>query len=86
MSEEKALQKLSNYLYRLGDWHPGYAVTNLQADHLPSGLKILTTTMKPFLSQDEIRRFHARPSGARSAHERLIDAKSLDRKFPWKVL
>ncbi len=32
--------------------HPGYAVTNLQADHLPSGLKILTATMKPFLSQD----------------------------------
>src|SRR5271156_670341 len=32
--------------------HPGYAVTNLQADHLPSGLKILITTMKPFLSQD----------------------------------
>lgn len=32
--------------------HPGYAVTNLQADHLPSGLKIVITTMKPFLSQD----------------------------------
>src|SRR5271156_5919290 len=32
--------------------HPGYAITNLQADHLPSGLKILITTMKPFLSQD----------------------------------
>jgi NAD(P)-dependent dehydrogenase (short-subunit alcohol dehydrogenase family) len=32
--------------------HPGYAVTNLQADHLPSGLKILITMMKPFLSQD----------------------------------
>src|SRR5580692_1661856 len=32
--------------------HPGYAVTNLQADHLPSGLKILITTMKPFLTQD----------------------------------
>jgi NAD(P)-dependent dehydrogenase (short-subunit alcohol dehydrogenase family) len=32
--------------------HPGYAVTNLQADHLPPGLKILITTMKPFLSQD----------------------------------
>jgi len=32
--------------------HPGYAVTNLQADHLPLGLKILITTMKPFLSQD----------------------------------
>jgi NAD(P)-dependent dehydrogenase (short-subunit alcohol dehydrogenase family) len=32
--------------------HPGYAVTNLQADHVPSGLKILIATMKPFLSQD----------------------------------
>jgi NAD(P)-dependent dehydrogenase (short-subunit alcohol dehydrogenase family) len=32
--------------------HPGYAVTNLQADHLPSGFKILITMMKPFLSQD----------------------------------
>ena len=32
--------------------HPGYAVTNLQADHLPLGLKILIATMKPFLSQD----------------------------------
>jgi NAD(P)-dependent dehydrogenase (short-subunit alcohol dehydrogenase family) len=32
--------------------HPGYAVTNLQADHLPLGLKMLITTMKPFLSQD----------------------------------
>jgi len=32
--------------------HPGYAVTNLQANHLPPGLKILITTMKPFLSQD----------------------------------
>jgi NAD(P)-dependent dehydrogenase (short-subunit alcohol dehydrogenase family) len=32
--------------------HPGYAVTNLQADHLPAGLKVLITTMKPFLSQD----------------------------------
>jgi NAD(P)-dependent dehydrogenase (short-subunit alcohol dehydrogenase family) len=32
--------------------HPGYAVTNLQADHLRRGLKILITTMKPFLSQD----------------------------------
>jgi NAD(P)-dependent dehydrogenase (short-subunit alcohol dehydrogenase family) len=32
--------------------HPGYAVTNLQADHLPPGLKILITMMKPFLSQD----------------------------------
>ncbi len=35
--------------------HPGYAVTNLQADHLPLGLKILTATMKPFLSQDAAR-------------------------------
>jgi NAD(P)-dependent dehydrogenase (short-subunit alcohol dehydrogenase family) len=35
--------------------HPGYAVTNLQADHLPLGLKILITTMKPFLSQDAAR-------------------------------
>ena len=32
--------------------HPGYAVTNLQADHLKPGLKILIATMKPFLSQD----------------------------------
>ena len=32
--------------------HPGYAVTNLQADHVPLGLKILITIMKPFLSQD----------------------------------
>jgi NAD(P)-dependent dehydrogenase (short-subunit alcohol dehydrogenase family) len=32
--------------------HPGYAVTNLQADHLPPGLKLLITVMKPFLSQD----------------------------------
>ena len=32
--------------------HPGYAVTNLQADHLKLGMKILITTMKPFLSQD----------------------------------
>src|SRR5271168_4472744 len=32
--------------------HPGYAVTNLQADHLRPGLKILITMMKPFLSQD----------------------------------
>jgi NAD(P)-dependent dehydrogenase (short-subunit alcohol dehydrogenase family) len=35
--------------------HPGYAVTNLQADHLKSGLKILITAMKPFLSQDAAR-------------------------------
>ena len=32
--------------------HPGYAVTNLQADHLGLGMKILINTMKPFLSQD----------------------------------
>jgi NAD(P)-dependent dehydrogenase (short-subunit alcohol dehydrogenase family) len=32
--------------------HPGYAVTNLQADDMRLGLKILITTMKPFLSQD----------------------------------
>jgi NAD(P)-dependent dehydrogenase (short-subunit alcohol dehydrogenase family) len=32
--------------------HPGFAVTNLQADHLALGMKILTTMMKPFLSQD----------------------------------
>jgi NAD(P)-dependent dehydrogenase (short-subunit alcohol dehydrogenase family) len=34
--------------------HPGYAVTNLQADHLRPGLKILITVMKPFLSQDAV--------------------------------
>ena len=32
--------------------HPGYAVTNLQADHLGLGMKILIRMMKPFLSQD----------------------------------
>lgn len=32
--------------------HPGYAVTNLQADHLGWGMKLLITTMKPFFSQD----------------------------------
>jgi NAD(P)-dependent dehydrogenase (short-subunit alcohol dehydrogenase family) len=32
--------------------HPGYAVTNLQADHVPFGLTILMAVMKPFLSQD----------------------------------
>lgn len=32
--------------------HPGYAVTNLQADHLRLGLKLLITAMRPFLSQD----------------------------------
>jgi NAD(P)-dependent dehydrogenase (short-subunit alcohol dehydrogenase family) len=32
--------------------HPGYAVTNLQADHVSAGLKVLMAVMKPFLSQD----------------------------------
>ena len=32
--------------------HPGYAVTNLQAGHLGLGMKLVITTMKPFLSQD----------------------------------
>ncbi len=32
--------------------HPGYAVTNLQADHVPAGMKTLIATMKPFFSQD----------------------------------
>ena len=32
--------------------HPGYAVTNLQADHVAAALKILMAVMKPFLSQD----------------------------------
>jgi NAD(P)-dependent dehydrogenase (short-subunit alcohol dehydrogenase family) len=32
--------------------HPGYAVTNLQADHLGLGMKLVIATMKPFLSQD----------------------------------
>ncbi len=32
--------------------HPGYAVTNLQADHLRLGMKLLIATLKPFLSQD----------------------------------
>jgi NAD(P)-dependent dehydrogenase (short-subunit alcohol dehydrogenase family) len=32
--------------------HPGYAVTNLQANHLGLGMKILIKAMKPFLSQD----------------------------------
>jgi NAD(P)-dependent dehydrogenase (short-subunit alcohol dehydrogenase family) len=32
--------------------HPGYAVTNLQADHLRIGLKLLIAALKPFLSQD----------------------------------
>jgi NAD(P)-dependent dehydrogenase (short-subunit alcohol dehydrogenase family) len=35
--------------------HPGYAVTNLQADHLRPGLKLLIAVMKPFLSQDAAR-------------------------------
>lgn len=32
--------------------HPGYAVTNLQADHVGAGLTLLMSVMKPFLSQD----------------------------------
>ena len=32
--------------------HPGYAVTNLQADHVPLGMKALMAVMKPLLSQD----------------------------------
>ncbi len=32
--------------------HPGYAVTNLQADHLGRGMKMMLAVMKPFLSQD----------------------------------
>jgi NAD(P)-dependent dehydrogenase (short-subunit alcohol dehydrogenase family) len=32
--------------------HPGYAVTNLQADHVDLGLTLLMAVMKPFLSQD----------------------------------
>jgi NAD(P)-dependent dehydrogenase (short-subunit alcohol dehydrogenase family) len=32
--------------------HPGYAVTNLQADHVGAGLTLLMALMKPFLSQD----------------------------------
>jgi NAD(P)-dependent dehydrogenase (short-subunit alcohol dehydrogenase family) len=32
--------------------HPGYAVTNLQADHVAARLKILMAAMKPVLSQD----------------------------------
>ncbi len=35
--------------------HPGYAVTNLQADHVPPGLTILMAVMKPLLSQDAAR-------------------------------
>ena len=32
--------------------HPGYAVTNLQADHLPLWMKMTLAVMKPILSQD----------------------------------
>jgi NAD(P)-dependent dehydrogenase (short-subunit alcohol dehydrogenase family) len=32
--------------------HPGYAVTNLQAEHVGAGLTLLMAVMKPFLSQD----------------------------------
>ncbi len=32
--------------------HPGYAVTNLQADHLGRGMKMMLAVMKPFISQD----------------------------------
>jgi NAD(P)-dependent dehydrogenase (short-subunit alcohol dehydrogenase family) len=32
--------------------HPGYAVTNLQADHVGAGLTLLMAVIKPFLSQD----------------------------------
>jgi NAD(P)-dependent dehydrogenase (short-subunit alcohol dehydrogenase family) len=32
--------------------HPGYAVTNLQADHLGQGMKMMLAVMKPFISQD----------------------------------
>jgi NAD(P)-dependent dehydrogenase (short-subunit alcohol dehydrogenase family) len=32
--------------------HPGYAVTNLQADHVSTGLKIIMALLKPILSQD----------------------------------
>jgi NAD(P)-dependent dehydrogenase (short-subunit alcohol dehydrogenase family) len=32
--------------------HPGYAVTNLQADHVGAGLTFLMKLMKPFASQD----------------------------------
>ncbi len=34
--------------------HPGYAVTNLQADHLGLGMKIMLAVMKPFLAQDAV--------------------------------
>jgi NAD(P)-dependent dehydrogenase (short-subunit alcohol dehydrogenase family) len=32
--------------------HPGYALTNLQGDHLSAGMKILTAILGPLLSQD----------------------------------
>lgn len=32
--------------------HPGYAVTNLQADHIGAGLTLVMRVMKPFFSQD----------------------------------
>jgi NAD(P)-dependent dehydrogenase (short-subunit alcohol dehydrogenase family) len=32
--------------------HPGYAVTNLQADHIGFGLTLMTNMLKPFFSQD----------------------------------
>jgi NAD(P)-dependent dehydrogenase (short-subunit alcohol dehydrogenase family) len=32
--------------------HPGFAVTNLQADHLGRGMKMMLAVMKPFLAQD----------------------------------
>jgi NAD(P)-dependent dehydrogenase (short-subunit alcohol dehydrogenase family) len=32
--------------------HPGYAVTNLQADHVGAGMTLLMKLMKPFASQD----------------------------------
>jgi NAD(P)-dependent dehydrogenase (short-subunit alcohol dehydrogenase family) len=32
--------------------HPGYAVTNLQADHIGFGLTLMTNVLKPFFSQD----------------------------------
>ena len=32
--------------------HPGFAVTNLQADHVGAGMKLMMMVMKPFASQD----------------------------------
>jgi NAD(P)-dependent dehydrogenase (short-subunit alcohol dehydrogenase family) len=32
--------------------HPGYAVTNLQAEHISPGFKLAMALMKPFLAQD----------------------------------